>query len=235
MTAINTMKSLPTILALLLLSSTVAAERPPVILTTHELPPYGSTQADGSFRGVAADVVACVFAKMKRPFVNKIVPWKRAQILVQKDKAAGFYAGSKNAHRETYARASAVIADQKWMWYFAKGSSWNPADADFKAKARVASFAGANMHKWLTDNGFNITANPKTHEQLLLMVARGRLDAALVNNYVGDATVGKLKLQDRLRTVVNRDKPLSVHFSKAFLARQPGFLEEFDGHVVGCR
>lgn len=215
--------------------SPIRAAESQIVFATHDLHPYGSIQDDGRFSGIAADVVTCVMARMDRPYRNAVVPWKRAQMMVRRGQAAGFYAGSRNAERAAYAVPSAVIADQKWVWYLRKDSAMTPGKESFKAKARVASFVGANMHKWLQNNDFNVTANPKTSAQLLLMVAKGRLDAALVNNVVGRTVVAELQLTDQLRTVVNRDKPLSLHLSKAFLKKEPGFLTAFNSHVAACR
>lgn len=206
-----------------------------IILTTHNLPPYGSYQDDGSFRGVAVDVVECALHKIQQPFEILVVPWKRAQVMVQKHVAHGFFAGSQNKKRDSYAVMSAIIADQKWVWYLPKDSSLDPFSEDFRKNARVASFVGANMLKWLIDNKYNVAAKPSNSKALIEMLSRGRLDAVLINNYVGAEIINKLELHDQFRIVVNKNKPLGVYFDKDFIHKSPGFLDKFNEAVPACR
>ncbi|WP_420411303.1 transporter substrate-binding domain-containing protein [Roseibium sp.] len=125
--------------------STVYADERPVVLTTHNLSPYGSYQEDGRFDGIAVRVVACVFEKMNRPLEIRVMPWKRAQLEVQSGSADGFFAASRNHDRDTMGVASAVIARQTWTWYLLKTKIGSPRDPGSKSDFLVSSFLGANM------------------------------------------------------------------------------------------
>lgn len=227
---------LPTALLLATLSKSMATGDEPVILTTHDLYPYGyRTEAEG-FIGSAVDVVRCVFEKIERPYKIDIVPWKRAQIMVKDGHAAGFFAGSHNLERDKYAQMSTPIADQNWMWYALKNSSINPDSDKFKTQASVSSFLGANMHKWLTANGYNISNTPPHNtESLLEMLLAKRLDAILANDQVMAALLSKSGETNNVSAFLNKNKPLGVYFSKTFLNENPDFLNTFNKYVPECR
>ena len=205
-------------------------------LTTHELPPYSFREGtDQRLRGVAVEVVDCVLSRIGRPYEVQVLPWARAQKLVQNGEADGFFAASRNAEREAYGVQSAIIADQQWRWYLMAGNPSDPLAADFRDKATVGSFIGANMLDWLREKGYRVQASPPTTEALLKMLRAGRIDAILANNLVMEQLIREQGLEGRLRSVLQEDKPLGVYLSKTFLARNPGFLERFNEQVAACR
>ena len=213
-----------------------------VILTTHNLYPYGSYPAedrpkviaDETFKGVAVDRVRCVFTKMDFPLEIQVVPWRRAQRLVQRGLAEGFFAASQKDSRDEYAVKSAVIADQKWNWYLLKGNPLSPQDQSFKESATVGGFLGANMLEWMKEHNYNVTTTPKDTEGLLKMLLAGRVDAVMANNYVMQALLEKHEAEDRVKIYLNMNKPLSVYFSKKFVKTQPMFIDNFNNLIPEC-
>ena len=222
--------------------SCFASSHEKVILTTHNLYPYGSyptedrqkVVADETFKGVAVDRVRCVFKKMDIPLEIQVVPWRRAQLLVQRGLADGFFAASQKDSRDEYAVKSAVIADQKWNWYLLKGNPLSPQDQSFKESATVGGFLGANMLEWMKEHNYNVTTTPKDTEGLLKMLLAGRVDAVMANNYVMQALLEKHKAEDRVKIYLNMNKPLSVYFSKKFLNSQPMFIDNFNNLIPEC-
>lgn len=231
------LKCLPGVLtvpALLVPSNAVA--NPAVVLTTHDLPPYSFRDADGNIDGLAGRVVACAFAGMARDFEIHIVPWKRAQIEVERGTADGFFAASRNAQRDVYAVMSDIIADQNWTWYLLSGTEGDPNSDAFRTSRTVSSFLGANMQGWLNENAYRtVDYPPQDNEALLDMLLKNRFDAILANDQVMDDLVRSQDLSNSLRKVLLRNKPLGVYFSKTFLASEPGFLEKFNAEVPKCR
>jgi len=231
------------ILTFLCTSPCSALPNDEVILTTHDLYPYGSYPekslnkviADDSFKGVAVDVVKCVLGKMKTPFKIHVVPWKRAQFLVQHGKADGFFAASQKDSRDEYAVMSAKIADQKWNWYLLKDNPLNPQEKTFKENATVGGFQGANMLEWLQENNFNVVVEPNDTETLLKVLLAKRVDAIMANNYVMEALLKKEGATQQVKSYVNKYKPLAVYFSKEYLATHPGFIDVFNSYVPMCR
>lgn len=214
-----------------------------IILTTHNLYPYGSYDkgkevkkiADRTFSGAAVDVVRCTLLKMKVPFEIHVVPWNRAQMLVKSYNAQGFFAGSQKKSRDEFAVMSEIIADQKWVWYLLKANPHSPENSDFKKKATVAGFRGSNMLSWMKENGYNVKTTPIDTSSLLKLLLAKRVDAVMANNYVMEAIMKEQGVTDKVKSYVNKNKPLGVYFSKKFVEKRPKFLKEFNRLVPGCR
>ena len=206
-----------------------------ITLATHDLPPYGSYQDDGSFKGVAVDRIYCALDEIDVELNLRVVPWKRAQHEVKKKQIDGFFAGSQNNERDRYAEKSIELADQKWQWYVLNSSNWVVNSDSFKKKAKVSSFLGANMQKWLTENAYNIVDTPKDTVDLAEMLVRGRVDAALANNYVMDAILEQRGLTDKVSSYLLKSKPLYVYFHKEFIENNPNFLRSFNVALFECK
>lgn len=213
-----------------------------VLLTTHNLHPYGSfpygqpprITADNQFRGLAVDKVRCVFEKLGVHLEILVYPWKRAQSMVQNGEADGFFAASRRAKRDEFAVMSDMVADQKWNWFLLKENPLSPDDPRFKETATVGGFIGANMLSWMQENDYNITATPANTEQLLKILLAGRVDAVLANNHVMDALLSRYSVEDDVKVYLNQDKPLGVYFSKSFITANPGFLDAFNATLGDC-
>jgi polar amino acid transport system substrate-binding protein len=223
-------------LALCSLATVAQAQVGTVFLTTHELAPYSYLdEHDQRPRGIAVAVVECVLTRMEVPYRIKVTAWARAQKLVQDGVADGFFAGSRNAERDAFAVQSATIADQQWRWYLLADNPVDPSTTRFRKRASVSSFIGANMLDWLIDNDYRVASPPRDTEGLLKMLQAKRVDAILANNKVMDNLLQQQGLDNSIRSVLLQDKPLGVYFSKTFLAKQPGFLDQFNSHVAACR
>lgn len=190
--------------------------------------------ADDTFKGVAVDRVRCVFEKMATPLEIQVVPWRRAQLFVQRGLSDGFFAASQKDSRDEYAVKSAVIADQKWNWYLLKENPLSPRQQSFKEQATVGGFLGANMLEWMKEHNYNVTTTPKDTEGLLKMLLAKRVDAVMANNYVMKALLQKYEVEDQVKIYLNKDKPLSVYFSKEFLSSRPMFIETFNSLIPEC-
>jgi len=219
-----------------------ASSKEKVILTTHNLYPYGSYPtesrekiiADETFKGVAVNRVRCVFKKMNTPLEIQVVPWRRAQLLAERGVAAGFFAASQNESRDKFAVKTTIIADQKWNWYLLKENPLSPRDQAFKEKASVGGFVGANMLKWMQEHNYNVTTTPKDTEGLLKLLLARRVDAIMANNYVMQALLEKYQVEDQVKIYLNTNKPLFVYFSKEFIKTRPMFIEEFNSLMAEC-
>ena len=67
-----------------------------------------------------------------------------------------------------------------------------------------------------------------------MLLAR-RVDAVMANNYVMGALLQEYGVEDQVKSYLNKDKPLSVYFSKEFLKSRPAFIESFNNMVPECR
>jgi len=207
------------------------AEEKKIILTSQDLPPLGSYNEKRHYDGIAVRVVKYALDKMEVKYEILVYPWARAQQEVKAGRADGFFAGSKNAERESYGVMSNIIADQKWVWYQLKENVMNPKDSDFKEKAKVGSYIGANMLDWLKKNNYNIKAEPRDTKMLFKMLLAKRVDAILANNLVAEDIIKKEKLGIKFKRTIQQEQPLGVYFSKTFLEKNPGFLKKFNSCV----
>lgn len=207
----------------------------PVVLSTHELCPYGCSTPDGRFDGVAVRVVRCALEHMSRPLDVRVYPWARAQEEARRGRADGFFAASHSAERDAWAELSVPIASQQWRWYLRVGSVFDPATPDFKARATVGGYIGANMLRWLEQENYRVVSRPADTPALLESLMAQRVDAVLANNLVMDALLAERALSDDVKSFLARDKPLGVYFTKPYLAQRPGFMATFNAAVERCR
>ncbi len=219
----------------LTLNTYAASSANKIILTTQNWPPY-QTKENDIVDGFAVQVVRCVLKKMGQPYEIKVVSWKRAQRMVKKGKAHGFFSASHNEIRDQYATISETIAAQKWNWYLLKENPMAPSDWSFKSKARVTAMFGSNMLTWLNKNGYNVFGHTQNTEVLIKLLIGKRIDAILANELVAKAVMEKTKTPPEIfKVYLNKDKPLGVYWSKKFLSENPGFLERFNRLIIGCR
>ncbi len=219
----------------MLAAAQAAPDRPArVVLTTHELPPY-STTGDPRSGGIAVDAVRCTLKAMQVEAEIRFEPWARAQSSAKAGLADGFFAASRSVERDVWAQLSVSIAPQQWRWYLLRTSPWDPVDPGFRERATVSSYVGANMQDWLKDNHYKLGGTPINTDHLLLMLLAGRLDAVLANHLVMDKLLARHERGKEVRSVLQLDKPLGVYFTKDFVGRWPGFLDEFNRAAVGCR
>ncbi|MBX9915200.1 MAG: transporter substrate-binding domain-containing protein [Pseudomonadaceae bacterium] len=204
-------------------------------LGTQELPPYSFTNEQGQLDGVAVHVVRCALDAAQVPYEIGVWPWARVQLMVQRNDLDGFFAASYAEEREIYAALSEVIAPQQWRWYLLKDSTLDPSSPEFKQEARVTAYIGTNMLNWMLEKGYKVQSAPARQEQLLEMLKFNRVDAVLANNLVMEKIISDTGQQDKVRSVLQQDKPLGVYFSKNYLKTHPDLLDRFNAQVAGCR
>lgn len=210
-----------------------AQSAPPLVLTTHEMPPY-SMAAAGGVGGLATRRVDCALQALQRPYQLQLLPWKRAQHEVQAGRADGFFAGARNAERDRYAQASVVIAPQVWTWFQLEDASVQPTDADFRSRATVASFLGAAMYDHLKEQGYPRLEQARNMEQLTDWLLTGKVDAVLAADLVMAHHLQLRGISSGIRSIAYQDKPLVLYFSKQRVAAEPDLLPSFNQAVSDC-
>ncbi|PKF63008.1 hypothetical protein CW745_06165 [Psychromonas sp. psych-6C06] len=225
-------------LTLFIFSSVIFAKD--IVLSTHNLYPYGSypddqpikKSASKNFTGIAVDRVRCAFSHMNESLHILVVPWTRAQYLAEGDAVDGFFAGSQNSYRDAYAKKSDIIAEQKWKWYWLKNNPQNPQD--MSQLARIGSFRGSNMSKWLEANKYPIYSRPKTTEQLLLQLKSQRIDLFIANNLVAEKLLKKYNMSEQVDSAIIKDKPLHLYITNRSLIDNPTLLKRFNKGLALC-
>ncbi|MGF1721855.1 transporter substrate-binding domain-containing protein [Vibrio kyushuensis] len=226
--------------SLLLLACSLSVSAKSIVLSTHNLSPYGSYEAgadikkvaNSDFTGIAVDRIRCAFKSMEIELTILVVPWARAQLLAQSGEVDGFFAGSQNEFRDGYAVKTDIIAEQKWNWYWLKS---NPQDIDsLEPMPRIGAFLGSNMSKWLAKNNYPIHSQPETTEQLLLQLKNGRIDLFIANNLVTDKLVKNSGMVDQLESRLVKDKPLYLYLTRKSLSTHPMLIDNFNNALKQC-
>lgn len=203
-----------------------------VTLATHELPPYGYHVSANTFTGYAVERVRFAVGRCGLELHLVVVPWARAQALAVNDFVDGFFAASLNDERKRLYMASDVLAPQRWTWFLPQDSPLDPTSADFKTRARVGSFIGANMLKYLEENGYHVAGTPKDTEALFHMLLAGRLDAFLANDMVAEKIIEDQGLAGKIRSHTLKSEALHALFTPRFIRDHPGFLECFNAGLA---
>jgi len=221
--------------------STQVAAKEPITLTTFNLPHYGHFPAnssilpvaDSTFTGESVKTIRCAFKSLPFQLTIKVMPWKRAQLTVQRGLADGFFSASKNEARDKFAIFSEPIADQRWQWYFKKNSKIKPQQEGFENSAVIGALNGSLMKTWLNENDYKIGINAQSSEALLNSLLADRIDAILANEKVMNAL-----MREEFAYIESSEhsvRPLGVYFSKAFAKQHPDFLPNFNKQVRQCR
>lgn len=228
------------VVAICLLLSLYANASEKLLLVTHNLPPYGAFVTDKevhqvseeNFKGIAVDRLRCVLNKMPFEYEIKVVPWMRAQKLVESNQATAFFAASQNKIRDSYATITLPIADQIWTWYKLKSNSLSPTSKEFKKLGTVGGFLGANMTQWLENHDYNLELTARAPDILFEALLARRVDAILANNLVKDTLPNATKA--KLEGIPHSNRPLGVYFNNQFLSKYPSFLATFNNNIKKC-
>ena len=189
-----------------------------VHLTTKLWPSYQyNSEESGLLSGVSVNTIRCVFKQLERPVEFQLLPWKRAQVNVQRGISDGFFSASQNEGRDQYAVLSEPISSQKWTWITIVDAEEDPLSKNFKDSATVVGILGSNMTRWAINEGYTVTHEFKDTDHLMRMLLYRRADAAIDNDSVVKSWLKNNPIySDKIKLTVQRDTPLGVYFSKIF-------------------
>ncbi|WP_201797782.1 substrate-binding periplasmic protein [Photobacterium rosenbergii] len=207
-----------------------------VVLATQNWSPYQTVNSDGDIGGVAVDRIKCTFRNMGQPYEIRMMRWDKAQLLVETGKVHGFFSGSANAKRASYAQASDPIVSENLAWFVSPAVRENINDETAKYSLRYG--VKYNTNKWLSlkRDGYNVIKKPRDADSLLQMLWQGELDVAYEYELVFEEAMDKAGIpKDYFKKIRTSKQDLMVHFSKGFLAQQPSFLNRFNLAMAQCR
>lgn len=227
----QTVRTVVASMALALAAVPAATAADAVRMTTQEWSPYQVLE-NGTLGGHAVAAVQCVMESIDTPYTIDVLPWARAQLLVEEGQADAFFAASASAKRDAYATLSDSIAPQVWRWYHLKD---NAVDIGNKENLAVGVQLGSNMASWLDSNDYKAVTKLPQSGDLIRVLKAGRVEAVLSNELAFEddlAAVGESL--DQFSSVEHSNRPLAVYFSNTFLAANPGFLDKFNAAVPSC-
>ncbi|WP_252023042.1 transporter substrate-binding domain-containing protein [Vibrio sp. SCSIO 43136] len=226
-------KVVVTVCAAIASSGVVAADR--VLLATQIWTPYQTVDGNGKIGGIAVDRVKCAMQRMGQPYEIRVMRWDKAQLMVETDQMHGFFAGSGNSQRASYAQASTPVISEYLAWFVSPNVTEDVNDETAKYSLRFG--AKFNTNKWLhlKRNGYNVIKKPRDADALLQMLWQGDLDVAYEYELVFEESMKNTGIPlDYFKKVRTKKQDLMVHFSRTFLAKSPGFLDRFNSALQKC-
>lgn len=202
-------------------------------LGTQDRPPYTWPQ-DGKPAGPFDKVVVCALESMGVEYSIDFLPWARAQSMTQRGQLDGFYAGSQNAERDSYATASRFIGKQNWAYFYLADVINQPIDDEYLKNARVGAYLGSNMAQWLKTKGVKVAYRPVEPEMLLEGLIRDRADIILANEAAMLKLTEKTNRSAYIDHQVVVSKPIAVYFGKTYLNENPNFINAFNQAASQC-
>ncbi|WP_244204664.1 hypothetical protein [Vibrio rhodolitus] len=217
------------------LSTFAAAATERVVLATQVWTPYQTVDSNGVIGGLAVERVKCALQNMGQPYEIHVMRWDKAQLMVETGEMHGFFSGSANGRRATFATASYPVVSENLAWFIAPNVYADVNDETTKYSLRYG--AKFNTNKWLSlkRDGYNVIRKPRDADSLLQMLWQGDLDVAYEYELVFEESMKKAEVPlDYFQRVRVKKQDLMVHFSNDFLRQSPGFLDKFNTSLRKC-
>ena len=216
------------------LAPSITAAEPRVLeLYTYEAPPYQS-QAQVldqrvSVAGETVDTVTCAARQAGWSVRIRLTPQNRALHELRRNMIDGYFAIDASTDLDTAARRSDPVALEKW-YFFSTETQPNPE------QGRIGVVDGSNELAWLESEGLNDVLTVTTPEQLLALLNRRRIDAALMDRRLMEELDGPTgEYLETMHMQFVRYAPLYLYMSQDFVARHPGFLTAFNRALPDCQ
>ncbi|MBW4934298.1 substrate-binding periplasmic protein [Marinobacter sp. F4206] len=202
-------------------------------LYTFEAPPYQVTDAIApelgkQVAGETVETIACAAGQAGWSANIRVTPPKRAIHSLRRNRVDGYFAIDPSAELDATAHRSAPVAKAKWYFFTVT------PQVDTR-RARIGVVDGSNEESWLRANGYEVFMSVASPGQLLALLERDRIDAALMDERVmaglkADSYGAEKKLHKRFL----RQAPLYLYLSNDFTSEHPGFLARFNRHLPAC-
>lgn len=201
-------------------------------LVTFEAPPYQVARIEGhdtaSISGETVETVTCAVKQAGWSARVSLAPQKRAVYSLKRNNVDGYFAAGPSAELDGIASRSHPVALEKW-YFFMLDPQIRPG------QAKIGVVDGSNEEAWLEANGYDIYLRVTSPGQLAALLARGRIDIALMDKrgMEGLNTTKKTNI-DRLHSLFLRYAPLHLYVGEAFQKTHPEFLPAFNRALPAC-
>jgi ABC-type amino acid transport substrate-binding protein len=225
------MKQLMILFSLITLFSVQAQTA--IQLAMPNYPPY--TEIDnGKLSGFGYDLVVKIMDKAGIKMTVLPAPnYGRALEDTRQGKADGFFLASQNKERDEIAVFSSPVTTSTWLWVTLKDSKIPDFKSpEFKTTAKVGVQLNSNIHKWLTEKGYNIAGTPSDISVLLKMLKSDRVSAILLPELTFKDIVSKEGDKiETFRTGVESTFPFAIYISKSFITRNPDIMKRLNAAI----
>lgn len=211
----------------------IAHARPPVLnlytfaSSPYQVPAMGGT-GDAKVVGETVDTVNCAASQAGWSTRIRITPQNRAVHSLRRNLIDGYFAIDPSIELDSTAKRSNPVALEKWYFF--------TTDPDVVPEsARLGVVDGSNEKAWLEENGFDVFISVSLPSQLLALLQRGRIDAALMDRRAMiDLHEPDKSRAGELNAHFLRYAPLYMYLSENFTANNPDFLRTFNEFLPAC-
>jgi len=220
------------IVLLILMWSNCGYAQREIIFHVPDFPPY-TFEKDGKIQGIGIQFVGKILKEAGIQYSLKLVPnYGRAVQDITIGSSDGFFLASQNDERDRIAVFSNSVVINRWCWFLPANSTLNPEDAIFKTKARVGTLLHVNTHKWLMENGYNVTGSPTKIDSLLKMLKMNHINVVFLAEAVFLEYIGKVgENPESYKKVVQAEQPFGIYISKDYLSENPGTMEKINAAI----
>ncbi len=208
------------------------AQAPTLNLYTFENPPYQiAGDGQGAIDQISGETVATVVCAANRAGWStriRITPPNRAMHALQRNMIDGYFAIDPSTELDNIAERSKPVALEKW--YFFSADNLESAD-----NRRIGVVDGSNEEAWLEARDFSIFLSVSSPHQLLALLAKGRIDTALMDERVMTGLRSATPSPSiNLDPEFVRYAPLYLYLSETFASSHPKFLPTFNRMLKSC-
>ena len=213
----------------LLLSTAAAAQPQSIRLVTQHFPPFSYIEQN-EVDGPARALIDRVCEAIKQSCRHQLLPWERAQKLVQLGRADGMYVIGANAERDGWVDYSVPLLRTEYGFFVRGDDPLHKLDAESLGGYRVGALAASNTLnslRTLQQQGLGFEIVELTDSATAFrMLDAGRLDAVYSNREVGRVLIRQSGYRQLHYALAHRQLDYFVGFNAAQLP--PGWVERFN-------
>jgi len=190
-------------------------------------------KVDGAFKGIGIERVSAVLDDIDIPYTISLVPnYGRAVEETRRNRSDGFFLATQNSERDSIAQFSNTIFINRWCWFTLEDGALQPTGTDFKESARVATPINTNTHRWLKNEGYNVTFPVSDLSVLVSLLVESRVDAVFISEevFLQQLRIKKINLET-IHTEVQSERPFGIYISNETQEEYPDLLNRINQSI----
>ncbi|MBU1618238.1 MAG: transporter substrate-binding domain-containing protein [Gammaproteobacteria bacterium] len=198
-----------------------------------DYPPY-TYQVSGQNQGLGYEAVAAIMADIQQPFSVQLVPhFGHAVSDMQRGVADGFFLATESAERNQVAEFSEPVLMIEWTWVWLKQrTDLVPDSSHFKHNAQVSAQSNSNIHRWLEEHHYQVTAGTTDIRGLLNLLNYKRVDAILLPELTVNTLLAERAVDADLYSFQQEiSLPFAIYINKNYLKKHPHFMQKLNAAI----
>jgi len=213
--------------SLAMLALTGLAHGDDIDLYTFPAPPYQIVDdipgPDAYVQGLTVETMRCAATRTGRQSRVHAAPPKRAVQFLVTNLIDGYFAVDPSTALDQVAFRTHPVSLEKWYLV-------SRADNEASENPRIGAIMGSNEEAWLRLQGKQVFLTVRTADQLIGLLKRRRIDQALMDQRVLESLNNTTDLASHFLRYV----PLYAYFSRSFVSKNPGYIDEFNRQIPHC-